>query len=39
MNQDQLVEINFMKWLMEVTNQEYDGNLHKFNMALNGLEG
>ena len=38
MNQDQLNELNFMRYLLEMTNQEYDGNLHKFNMALNGLE-
>ena len=38
MNTDQLVETNFLRWIMEVTNQEYNGNLRRFNEALNGLE-
>jgi len=37
MNTDQLTETNFLRWLLEMTNQEYKGNLHSFNLALNGL--
>ena len=38
MDEDKLIEFNFMRWLMEVTNQEYKGNLHEFNLALNRVE-
>jgi hypothetical protein len=37
MNQDQLTETNLLRWLYEITEQEYDGSLREFNQELNKL--
>jgi len=38
LSKTELAEQNFMKWLLEITTQEYKGNITRFNQALNKID-